>query len=784
MKSLRSLLSLLLLGLFIFLSFYTLMPRRGTPATAPLTEFSTDRALSILRKISKAPHYHGSEAHDTVRALLMAELTKLGLDPQEQEGFVYNVGTRGLDKPVNIMARIQGTGSGDALLLLSHYDSALVPSLGASDAGSGIVTILESLRAYLASGKTPKNDIIVLFTDAEEIGLDGAKLFVNEHPWSSDVKLVLNFEARGSGGPSNMIVETNGGNENLIAAFAEANVPYPVASSLMYSVYKLLPNDTDSTIFREDGDIDSFFFAFIDDHFDYHTANDTVENLDTETLQHQGDYLLPLLTHFSDANLGALKSGLDSVYVNLPLMGVIHYPFTWIFPVLLVAFGLFFILLFYGIKKGRLNGASVGRGFLALLLPAIACTALGIFGWQWIENLYPAYDEIQHGFKYNGHDYVAFFVLLSLAITLFSYHWLGKNQSVAGLFVAPIVIWLLINVAVLLYLKGAAYFIIPVFFALLSWWVLLRYKKAAPIAMAMLAAPAIFIFAPLIQFFPVGLGSDHVFISCLFTVLLFGLLVPVFGYFKRKAVLAIAAALASVGFLIAAHLESDFSEARQKPNSLVYHLDLTKQEAHWLTYDGILDDWTKGYFGDDPLPAAELMENASGSKYGIGYTYAAQAPLKDIASFDVKLLQDTTYEQSRHVRLRIVPRRKVNQLNLYADTAVTFQSLQFNGQDVPRDSSGYVSKNRNSKTLLRYWMDNRDSLEIQYSVPETEVVSFTAMEFSFDLLEHPHFSIHRRPKATMPKPFVITDAIVTKKTFAVDSLEQSKQPTKIDSIEK
>jgi hypothetical protein len=28
----------------------------------------------------------------------------------------------------------------------------------------------------------------------------------------------------------------------------------------------MLPNDTDSTIFREDGDIESMFFAFIDDH--------------------------------------------------------------------------------------------------------------------------------------------------------------------------------------------------------------------------------------------------------------------------------------------------------------------------------------------------------------------------------------------------------------------------------------------------------------------------------------------------------------------------------------
>ena len=168
--------------------------------------------------------------------------------------------------------------------------------------GSGVVTILETLRAYKASGKKPKNDIIILFTDAEEVGLDGARLFVNNHPWAKNIGIALNFEARGSGGPSNMIVETNGGNKNLIKAFMEADVKFPVASSLMYSIYKMLPNDTDSTVLREGADIDGFFFAFIDDHYDYHTANDNYDNLDVNTLQHQGEYLLPLVHYFGDSS--------------------------------------------------------------------------------------------------------------------------------------------------------------------------------------------------------------------------------------------------------------------------------------------------------------------------------------------------------------------------------------------------------------------------------------------------------------------------------------------------
>src|SRR5690606_9090756 len=109
-------------------------------------------------------------------------------------------------------------------------------------------------------------------------------------------------------------------------------------NSLMYSIYKMLPNDTDSTIFREENDTEGFFFAFIDNHFDYHTANDTFENLDRNSLEHQGTYITALLSHFSDADLGNLKSEKDYVYFDFPVVKMVSYPFSWIFPMLVIAF--------------------------------------------------------------------------------------------------------------------------------------------------------------------------------------------------------------------------------------------------------------------------------------------------------------------------------------------------------------------------------------------------------------------------------------------------------------
>ncbi len=182
MKRFQTLLSLFLILGLSYYSFYSLMPQKGTPISLPDTEFSTDRALIHLKEISKAPHYVGTQEHAIVREYLMDQLEQLGLEVTIQDGFVLNTKWKSLNRSKNILARIKGSETGKALLLLSHYDSALTPSFGASDAGSGVVTILESVQAFLASNNTPKNDIIILFTDAEELGLDGARLFVNEHP--------------------------------------------------------------------------------------------------------------------------------------------------------------------------------------------------------------------------------------------------------------------------------------------------------------------------------------------------------------------------------------------------------------------------------------------------------------------------------------------------------------------------------------------------------------------------------------------------------------------------
>jgi hypothetical protein len=78
---------------------------------------------------------------------------------------------------------------------------------------------------------------------------------------------------------------------------------------------------------------------------------------------------------------------------------------------------------------------------------------------------------------------------------------------------------------------------------------------------------------------------------------------------------------------------------------------------------------------------------------------------------------------------------------------------------------------------LRFYVAENDSLEVSYSIKKDAEVSFTVVEYSFDLLSNSQFTINQRPKNNMPKPFIVTDAIAIEKSIAINSLRVQTQDT-------
>lgn len=755
MKKYSVVLSLLILIGAVYWSFEALMPQNYSKADTPKNEFSTERALTHVKAISQKPHYVGSEAHKTVREYIVSELQKTGLKTEIQEGYTSGDWAN-LSKAINIITKIEGTGNGKALLLLTHYDSSPHSSLGASDAGSGVATILEGIRAFLSQVKKPENDIIIVFTDAEELGLNGAQLFVNEHRWTQNIGLVLNFEARGSGGPGVMLVETNGGNSKLIKHFAEANPKYPMGNSLAYSVYKMMPNDTDLTVFREDANIEGFNFAFIDDHFDYHTVMDNYERLDRNTLEHQGSYLMPLLHYFSKADLTDLKSDEDYVFVNVPVFKLINYPFSWIIPMLVIAWLVFIVLFLFGILKREIGMMEVFKGFIPFLLSLIVCGIIGFYGWPFLKVLYPGYNDNLHGFTYNGYQYLAVFTFLSLAIC-FSFYNKFKEIKTINLIIAPLTIWLIICTLVAVYLEGASFFILPAFAGLASFYILINQSKPNLILLTLLTFPAIWILSPLVQMFPVGLGLKMMVAATLLTVLIFGLLTPVLGFYKRKGKLALLAIVIAFGYFIAAHVESNYTPDKPKPNSLLYVYDADTGKAHWATYDTSIDPWVSQYMGDNKQEPHQ--KDKFSSKYNTGFSFISDATFKEIKQPEIEIGSDTIVNGKRHVEVCINSKRNINRLEVFTSTK-NIEQLEVNG--IPF-SEEYLEKREHK--LFNHQVSNNMYTDIELVLPENEKMELTIYEISNDLLSNSHFSIPPRPRNTIPMPFVVNDAVLVKKTF-------------------
>lgn len=271
------------------------------PADAPATAFSATRAMADVRAIGSKPHPTGSAEDAQVRAYLTQRLQSMGMTVNESRGPLSEKGKARLDAwrggaapapdVVSLIATLPGRDPAKpALLLMAHHDSVW-GSPGAADDSAGVASILEVVRAIRASGQPPERTLMVLFTDGEELGLEGAHHFFGADPARAQIGVIVNLETRGGGGRASMF-ETGNSNGAMIDLFARS-VRQPVGTSLSVFVYNNLPNYTDYTVAKKQG-IPGFNFAFIGRPGLYHSPLATPDALDQGSLQDMGRQALDL----------------------------------------------------------------------------------------------------------------------------------------------------------------------------------------------------------------------------------------------------------------------------------------------------------------------------------------------------------------------------------------------------------------------------------------------------------------------------------------------------------
>lgn len=744
----------------------SLNPPAAAGADAPATEFSAARAMEHVRSLSVSPRPIGSPAHAAARDYIVAQLRQAGLRPEVQRATAVNAGWGGPLRAAtveNVVARLPGASGAKAVLLAGHYDSA-PNSFGASDDGVGVAALLESLRALRAGGGL-KNDVIFLFTDGEEVGLLGARAFVDEHPWAKDVGVVINFEARGNSGPSIMF-ETSDGNGWVVEEFAEA-ARRPVANSLSYDIYKLLPNDTDFTVFRSAG-MSGLNFAHIEGVGYYHSSLDTAENADRRSLQHHGLQALGLARHFGNAEFGGGRPG-DLVYFDLLGLALVRYSTAAALALGLLAALAALGLSAAGVRRGLLTASGIAAGFLGLLLSMVAAVAL-----VWLAQLAAGVLHGRLGTPQpaggSSHLYTLAFVALAVASTSAVFAWLRVRVGAESLSAGALLWFLVLTVASLLFLPGGSYLLTwPLLFGTLA----LGYRLFAPgkartrgaslLVLSLCAAPGVVLLVPMIFQVSVALGAGAAGAAvALLTVLLLGLLVEHLGLVAAAGgrLLTLGGALAAACLILAALFGVGQGRAQPRTDNVVYILNADSGRAVWASTDERPDEWTAQFFGDGARRDS-LRDFLPG--VGAGEFLQSRAPAAPLAAPEVELLGDGLEGGERVTRLRVTSPRRAALVTVYAEAEVSGASV--GGKSVAAGGAGGGAA---GGWTLNYWAPPAEGVELTLRTRPSEPLKIRVVDQSYELPEVPGVVVGARPPDIIPAPFSGSDATLVSRSFTFD----------------
>ncbi|MBI3270892.1 MAG: M28 family peptidase [Planctomycetes bacterium] len=540
-------------------ALHRLTPPAVVPADAPATVFSAARALPHLREVARESHSAGSAASGRVREYLRTQMQTLGLATEVQVARDRWTARATGGTLYNLIGRLRGTANTRAVLLASHYDSA-PGSFGAGDAGAGVVAILETVRA-LRSGPPLVNDLLVLITDAEEVGLCGARAFVLERAEAREVGVAVNFEARGTSGPS-ILFETSVGNSRLLEAYAGA-APRPVTTSLAYEVYKEMPNDTDLTVFKAAG-MPGVGFAFIHDVRNYHTPGDCLDNLDLRSVQHHGENALALARAFGGMDLREVR-GPDGVFFDVLAAWVVRYPGAWALPFASAAAVAWAGVVAWGRRSGLVRPGRVGLGALAALGALTAAGGTGACVWFGAKAWHgpaPFRELVEVATRPIG---LAATALLAAAAAAPMAAFVGRKLGGANAALGGLAVWLAVAVASAAWVPGASYlFLWPAAASLAGIVVGWRQAGCAQavagggdgrvsaasrgvLASAAGALPGVLLFAPTAALFFDGMTLRMAPVPGLMTGLVVLLLVPVLTALPPRPAAALAGIAAVAG---------------------------------------------------------------------------------------------------------------------------------------------------------------------------------------------------------------------------------------------
>ncbi len=641
------------------------------PSSLSLKQFSIQHQKEHIRKLARVPHAVGTAEHTRVRSVILDALRDLEFTPQTQRELCtrsWETGAAQLAWVENILVRVRGSNPSRAVLIMAHYDSK-PHAPGANDDGAGVAAILEILR-ILSVSEPPKNDIIALFTDGEEIGMFGAQAFFERHAWASDVGVVLNLEARGSAGATYMF-ETGPENAWLIKAFA-ASADYPIGNSLTDTIYRLMPNYTDFTLALAAG-LPGMNFAYMDGWQTYHTPLDDLDHLSDATLYHHGSSAWQLLRSLAEMPLSSPPPG-NSVYFTLWRPWMVSYPVTWVWPLTALVLTLCAGTLGIGLWKRRLVRRGILLGFFSLMASAGIAWGSAVLLEKALRIRFGSVYSVIARYPEFRHIYLAVFLGLSFVIIFFVYGWARSRADMPSLSAGALLWWALGAAAATQFMPQAGFLLAgPLVFALVSLWIVWAYddpdetNPAQALLVGTLALPGLiqlsFVLTAVNTAF--RLTSESILIS----LLMLSLLAPALTLFRAKSL--VRAAVVLLGLTLATAGIGGWVlplDRRPQPQDIIYRLDPGRA---YLSVRP-LSQWAAIFM-------AEAEEETLTAPTSVrGKVWQKIAPEVNIPPPRVEVVSQARIDGSRRIRLRIISPRRAPLTGLELASSAPF-TLRFEG---------------------------------------------------------------------------------------------------------
>lgn len=426
--------NLILVGisvLMIGLSAYFLQPTEVILEGVDYTKYH-----DMLTVFSKEERSLNTTYHDLMHDYLVEQLEQRGLTVQlldsAEEEVIYTQGGEIFEHGVsNIYATLPATVQTEEtknIVFASHYDS-VEASYGAADAGLPVISFFAGLDAILDQERV--NDISILITDHEELGLVGANYVMDNYPEIVEgIDYLYNWEARGTSG--NMILfETSENDYQGVKNYIEVT-DQRFAASIATAVYSQMPNGSDFTTFMEAG-ISGMNFAMVEGFANYHTSLDHIDNIPMETFNYYVNNVVQVMSNHATQPF-AIENTQRSIYFNFFDASIIFPEWFVLASIVLTTLGAVAIIGGF-IAKKQLKIKQFGWSLITVIAGFVAANILvkipvGIFGlFSTFKPYQPEAAKIRYTLLYND-VYIIILTILLIAVVGILIWWFNKKKWV------------------------------------------------------------------------------------------------------------------------------------------------------------------------------------------------------------------------------------------------------------------------------------------------------------------------------------------------------------------